>query len=144
MAGRPQTTQNPEILHRKWWGDIGSKNSEMENMNDEQTVFIPPVQLESLTDFKEVADEAAVIVYSPEYFQGPFTDDNEKIRRITLSAVGVLRNGLPLTFRYVLDDVRDLDRIASEILVDLEKRGTVVRGLIDESRPMGELLAAWP
>jgi hypothetical protein len=144
VAGRPQTTQNPEILHRKWWGDIGSKNSEMENMNDEQTVFIPPVQLESLTDFKEVADEAAVIVYSPEYFQGPFTDDNEKIRRITLSAVGVLRNGLPLTFRYVLDDVRDLDRIASEILVDLEKRGTVVRGLIDESRPMGELLAAWP
>ena len=113
-------------------------------MSDEQTVFIPPVQLDSLTDFKEVADEAAVIVYSPEYFQGPFMDDNTKIRRITLSAVGVLRNGLPLTFRYVLDDVQDLDRIASEILVDLEKRGTVVRGLIDESRPMGELLAAWP
>ena len=120
------------------------KKSEMKNMSDEQTVFIPPVQLDSLTDFKEVADEAAVIVYSPEHFQGPFTDDNKKIRRITLSAVGVLRNGLPLTFRYVLDDVRDLDRIASEILLDLEKRGTVVRGLIDESRPMGELLAAWP
>ena len=113
-------------------------------MSDEQTVFIPPVQLDSLADFKEVADEAAVIVYSPEYFQGPFTDDNMKIRRITLSAVGVLRNGLPLTFRYVLDDSQDLDRIASEILSDLEKCGTVVRGLIDDSKPMGELLAAWP
>ena len=154
MAGRPQTRDdtNSKMVEISIGseGGISSKNivknqkSEMENMSDEQTVFIPPVQLDSLADFKEVADEAAVIVYSPEYFQGPFTDDNEKIRRITLSAVGVLRNGLPLTFRYVLDDVRDLDRIASEILVDLEKRGTVVRGLIDESRPMGELLAAWP
>lgn len=154
MAGRPQTRDdtNSKMVEISIGseGGISSKNivknqrSEMENMSDEQTVFIPPVQLDSLADFKEVADEAAVIVYSPEYFQGPFTDDHKMIRRITLSAVGVLRNGLPLTFRYVLDDVRDLDRIASEILVDLEKRGTVVRGLIDESRPMGELLAAWP
>ncbi len=154
MAGRPQTRDDTDSkiveISIGSEGGISSKNivknqkSEMENMSDEQTVFIPPVQLDSLADFKEVADEAAVIVYSPEYFHGPFTDDHKMIRRVTLSAVGVLRNGLPLTFRYVLDDVRDLDRIASEILVDLEKRGTVVRGLIDESRPMGELLAAWP
>ncbi|MHA2179507.1 MAG: hypothetical protein ACXAAK_14270 [Candidatus Thorarchaeota archaeon] len=57
-------------------------------MNDEQTVFIPPVQLESLADFKEVAGEAAVIVYNPEYFRGPFTDDDKRIRRLTLSFCG--------------------------------------------------------
>jgi hypothetical protein len=113
-------------------------------MSDEQTVFIPPVLLDSLADFKEVANEAAVIVYNPEYFRGPFTDDEKKIRRLTLSAVGVLRNGIPLTFRYVLDDVRDLERVASEILQDLGKYGNVVRGSVASSRPIGELLAAWP
>lgn len=113
-------------------------------MSDEQTVFIPPVQLDSLAEFKDVAAEAAVIVYNPEYSRGPFTDDDERMRRLTLSAVGVLRNGIPLTFRYVLDDVQDLERIASEILHDLEKCGTVVRGSVESPRPIGELLAAWP
>ncbi|MHA1952055.1 MAG: hypothetical protein ACW99G_23900 [Candidatus Thorarchaeota archaeon] len=113
-------------------------------MNDEQTVFIPPVQLESLADFKEVAGEAAVIVYNPEYFRGPFTDDDKRIRRLTLSAVGVLRNGVPLTFRYILDDVSDLEKTASEILQDLEHLGNVVRGSVEATRPIGELLAAWP
>lgn len=116
----------------------------MENMSDEQTVFIPPVQLESLEDFKDVAREAAVIVFNPEFFRGPFTDDDKKIRRLTLSAVGVLRNGVPLTFRYVLDDVRDLERVAAKILRDLETLGNVVRGSVESSRPIGELLAAWP
>ncbi len=113
-------------------------------MSDEQTVFIPPVQLDSLADFKDVANEAAVIVYNLEYFHGPFTDEDKRIRRLTLSAVGVIRNSIPLTFRYVLDDVRDLERIALEILKDLEKRGNVVRGSVESSRPIGELLAAWP
>ncbi|MHA1943153.1 MAG: hypothetical protein ACW96M_02040 [Candidatus Thorarchaeota archaeon] len=113
-------------------------------MSDEQTVFIPPVQLDNLGDFKDVATEAAVIVYNPEYFRGPFTDDEKRIRRLTLSAVGVLRNGIPLTFRYVVDDVQDLERVASEILQDLGRYGNVVKGSVESSRPIGELLAAWP
>ena len=113
-------------------------------MSDEQTVFIPPVQLDNLGDFKDVANEAAVIVYNPEYFRGPFTDDEKRIRRLTLSAVGVLRNGIPLTFRYVLDDVQDLESVASEILQDLGRYGNVVRGSVESSRPIGELLATWP
>jgi len=116
----------------------------MEKMSDEQTVFIPPVQLDSLGDFKDVAGEAAVIVYTPEYFRGPFKDDDKRMRRLTLSAVGVLRNGIPLTFRYVIDNVLDLDRVASEILRDLQHLGSVVRGSIEGSRPIGELLATWP
>lgn len=116
----------------------------MENVSNEQNVFIPPVQLSKLSDFKDVANEAAVIVYSPEYFQGPFMDDQKRLRRLTLTAVGVEKKGLPLTFRYVLDDVRDIDRIAFELLSELERCGNVVQGSIERSHPLGELLATWP
>ena len=116
----------------------------MENVSTEQSVFIPPVQLSRLSDFRDIANEAAVIVYSPEYFQGPFMDDQKRLRRLTLTAVGVEKKGLPLTFRFVLDDVRDIDRIASEILTELEVCGNVVQGSIERFHPLGELLATWP
>jgi len=113
-------------------------------VNTEQNVFIPPVQLSSLSDFRDIAKDAAVIVYSPEYFQGPFMDDRKRLRRLTLTAVGVEKKGLPLTFRFVLDDVRDIETVASEILADLEAYGNVVKGSIENSPPLGELLATWP
>ncbi len=116
----------------------------MEKVNAEQNVFIPPVQLNSLSDFKDVANEAAVVVYSPEYYQGPFMDDHKKLRRLTLTAVGVEKKGLPLTFRYVLDDVRNIDQVASEILEELQVSGNVVQGSVERSHPIGELLATWP
>jgi len=123
---------------------VGSQNSEMETVSDEQNIFIPSVQLNNLSDFMEISNQAAIIVYSPEYYQGPFMDDHKRLRRLTLTAVGVERKGIPLTFRYVLDDVRDIDRIASEILKDLESRGSVVQGSIEKSHSLGELLATWP
>ncbi len=123
---------------------VGLSKSEMAMVNNEQNVYIPPVQLSNLSDFKELACSAAVVVYSPEYFQGPFMDDNKRLRRLTLTAVGVRKNGLALTFRYVLDDVRDIDRVASEILEDLEVSSNVVRGSLERSHPLGELLATWP
>lgn len=113
-------------------------------MTNEQSVFIPPVQLESYSDFRDILNEAALVVYSPEYFHGPFIDGPKQMRRLTLSAVGVLRNGLPLTFRYVLEDVRDLDRVASEIIEELEYSVNAVQGTIESSRSMGELLTARP
>lgn len=116
----------------------------MRIMNNEQTVFIPPVQLESYSEFRDILNEAALIVYSPEYFQGPFMDRPKQMRRLILSAVGVVRNGLPLTFRYVLENVRDLDRMALEIIKDLEHSANAVRGTIEYARPMGELLTARP
>ena len=125
-------------------GVRGFPSSEMEIMTNEQTVFIPPVQLDSYSDFKGIINEAALVVYSPEYFQGPFMDGPKHIRRLTLSAVGVVRNGLPLTFRYVLEDVRDLDRVATEIIEELEYSVNAVRGTIETTRSIGELLAARP
>ena len=116
----------------------------MEIMNNEQNAYIPPVRLDSLSDFRAIAGEAAVVVYSPEYYQGPFLDEPKRLRRFTLTAVGVRRNNIPLTFKYVLDDVRDIDRVAQEILMELDTQGNLVRGSVDDNRSMGELLATWP
>ena len=125
-------------------GGRGFPHSEMETMNTEQNVSIPPVRLDSYSDFRKIATEAAVVVYSPQYYQGPFTDEPKRLCRLTLAAVGVRRNSIPLTFKYVIDDVRDIDRIASEILKELENLGNLVRGSVESTPPMGELLATWP
>ncbi|MBN2228112.1 MAG: hypothetical protein JW779_00865 [Candidatus Thorarchaeota archaeon] len=113
-------------------------------MKNEQNVFVPPIVFETYSDFRGVIDEAAMIVYSPEYYHGPFTDEPKRLRRVTFTAVGVQRRGIPMTFKYILDDVRDIDRVASEILEELENRSHIVRGTVETSRPMGELLASWP
>jgi hypothetical protein len=125
-------------------GGRGLPHSEMEIMSYEQNVSIPPVRLDSYADFRNVANEAAVVVYSPQYYQGPFTDEPKRLSRLTLTAVGVRRNSVPLTFKYIFDDVRDIDRVAAEILMELEKLGNLVRGSVESSQPMGELLATWP
>lgn len=125
-------------------GGGGFHNSEMEIMINEQNAFTPPVKLDSYSDFRGIANDAAVVVYSPEYYQGPFTDESKRLCRFTLTAVGVKRNNVLLTFKYVLDDVRDIDRVAAERILDLENLGNLVRGSVETSRPMGELLATWP
>jgi hypothetical protein len=125
-------------------GGSGFSNSEMEIMINEQNVSIPPVRLDSFADFKNMASEAAVVVYSPQYYQGPFTDEPKQLCRLTLTAVGVRRNNVLLTFKYIIDDVRDIDRVASEILMELENQGNLVRGSVETSQSMGELLATWP
>ena len=125
-------------------GGRGLPHSEMEIMTYEQNVSIPPVRLDSYADFRNVANEAAVVVYSPQYYQGPFTDDPKRLCRLTLTALGVRRNNVPLTFKYIFDDVRDIERVSSEILMELENLGNLVRGSVESSHPMGELLATWP
>jgi len=125
-------------------GGRGFTRSEMEIMNNEQNAAIPPVRLDSFADFKNMASEAGVVVYSPQYYQGPFTDEPKRLCRLTLTAVGVRRNNVLLTFKYVIDDVRDIDRVASEILLELENQGNLVRGSVETSQPLGELLATWP
>lgn len=62
-----------------------------------------PVLLERYEDFKEFAKNAAVVTYSTEYFDSPFLDDSRRLRRLILHAVGVEKNGLPLTFKYVFE-----------------------------------------
>ena len=125
-------------------GSVGIHNSEMEKMSNEQSVFIPPVVFETYSDFRGIVEEAALIVYSPEYYQGPFTDEPKRLRRVTFTALGVQRRGIPMTFKYVLDDIRDIDRIASDIIDELDAHSTLVKGSVETSRPVGEILATWP
>jgi len=113
-------------------------------MNNEQSVFIPPVVFETYADFQGIVEEAAMVVYSPEFYQGPFTDEPKRLRRVTFTALGVQRRGIPMTFKYVLDDIRDIDRTAAEIIEELDNRSNLVRGSVETTRPMGELLATWP
>jgi hypothetical protein len=143
VAGRPQTVEALRISIGNE-GGRGFPSSEMEIMNNEQNVSIPPVRLDSFADFKNMASEAGVVVYSPQYYQGPFTDEPKRLCRLTLTAVGVRRNNVPITFKYVIDDVRDIDRVASEILTELDNLGNLVRGSVETSQPLGEALATWP
>jgi len=143
VAGKPRTVETLRISIGNE-GGRGFPDSEMDDMNNEQNVSIPPVRLDSFADFKNIANEAAVVVYSPQYYQGPFTDEPKRLCRLTLTALGVRRNNVPITFKYVIDDVRDIDRVASEMIMELENLGNLVRGTVESAQPMGELLATWP
>ncbi|TFG26883.1 hypothetical protein EU527_19215 [Candidatus Thorarchaeota archaeon] len=123
---------------------LGFQESEMEDMNNEQNVSIPPVVFEKYSDFRSITEEAAVVVYSPEYYQGPFTDEPKRLRRVIFTALGVQRRGTSIIFKYILDDVRDIDRVVAKIIDELESHSNLVRGSVETSRPMGELLASWP
>ena len=125
-------------------GSVGVHDSEMEKMSNEQSVFIPPVVFETYSDFRGIVEEAALVVYSPEYYQGPFTDEPKRLCRVTFTALGVQRRGIPMTFKYVLDDIRDIDRVASDIIEELDTCSTLVKGSVETSRPIGELLATLP
>ncbi len=118
-------------------------------------MYIPPILLESLEEFRRFARDAALVTYAPEYFSGPFADDCGRLRRVTLVAIGVPVRGVPLMFKYVLDyqDLYDPSRGWEEqseevhtrlldLVEGLQAETPVVRGRIDSGAPMGELLSA--
>ncbi|MFX0107591.1 MAG: hypothetical protein ACFE7R_04845 [Candidatus Hodarchaeota archaeon] len=132
-------------------------NNEMMNMNQETPVFAPPVVLDNYEDFESFAKRAAVIVYTPEYFQSPFLEDQKKLRRVTLAALGVRVNGVALTFKHVLDyrelidrtkdwdeQTSEVDKLISQAIQDLSSLGTLVRGTLETEPALGELLAMRP
>lgn len=128
----------------------------MARMSVPSPVYIPPVYMESFSEFKEVARQAAVVVFSPEYLQGPFMNDETRLRRLTLAAVGVKRNEIPLTFKFVVNHecalqiYREADpstavaKMASDIMQELEHHGNVIQGSIDSEIPPWELLEVRP
>lgn len=128
----------------------------MARMTESSPVYVPPVQLESFTEFKKVARDAAVVVFSPEYLSSPFLDDDRRLRRLTVAAIGVDRRNIPLTFKFTVDHEQALQRhsgldpssavsrMAAEIREELEYYGNVVQGSVESERPLGELLEARP
>ncbi|MHA1937374.1 MAG: hypothetical protein ACW97O_04110, partial [Candidatus Thorarchaeota archaeon] len=63
-------------------------------MSNENPNIVPPVVLETYEDFETFASTAALVMYSPEYFHSPFLDDQKRLRRMTLTALGVKMNGV--------------------------------------------------
>ncbi len=126
-------------------------------MDSETPVFIPPIVLSSYEEFRKFAKDAALVVYTPEYFNTPFFGDDKRLRRITLSAVGVKIKGVALTFKYILDyngltdksrtwddQVRDTDEAIKELMARLDSECNVVRGTIESEPSLGEELFVRP
>jgi len=124
---------------------------------DTKCAFVPPVSLECYEDFEEFAKNAAVVTYSTEYFQSPFKSDKKRLRRVTLSAIGVKLDEIPLTFTYTIDysdfdasaenwqdQTQQTDDRISAILADLKSKCNLVRGTIDKGSALGETLVARP
>lgn len=125
----------------------------MGSMKQESTALLPPVMLDDYEEFKGFAKDAAVVVYSPEFFASPFLDDPKRLRRLTLTALGVQVKGTTITFKYVFDyndldgyeeDHNTGDELLSEIIRRLDFGGTLVRGSVDMSLSLGEALAMRP
>ncbi|TFG06378.1 hypothetical protein EU522_01675 [Candidatus Thorarchaeota archaeon] len=122
-------------------------------MKQESTTPTPPVVLEDYADFKGFAKNAAVVVYSPEFFASPFLNDRKRLRRLTLTALGVQVEEVMFTFKYVFDhgelDIHEdtttaSDDLLSEIIRGLDFGGTLVCGSVDMGISLGEALAMRP
>ena len=116
----------------------------------ERTVILPPVMLDSYEEFRTLARDAAVLTYHPEYVSSPFLDDPKRLKRVILHAVGVIMNGLPMTFKYVLDyydipqDGRDIEEILSDIISSLQSNAIPIRGILDSGGSPWDPLAIRP
>jgi hypothetical protein len=128
-----------------------------ENMNEMRNNTIPPVILDRYEDFEDYAQRAALVMYRPEYYRGPFLDDPGRIRRVTFTAVGVQVNGVLLNFTYSLshEDMYDaslgweeqaleIDRTISEMVTTLQSTCGVVRGGLTPNQTLGEALTVRP
>ncbi len=126
-------------------------------MSNSETVYVPPLVLEDYDDFMEAANRAAVVLYDPEYFQSPFLDDQQRIRRVTLMAIGVEVNGLPLTFKYIIDhqDLNDPSRSWEDVVCDIDsfmrdgiqtlhRSVRLMRGSLETHTPIGKALSMRP
>ncbi|MEM4735539.1 MAG: hypothetical protein QXS20_07460 [Candidatus Thorarchaeota archaeon] len=123
-------------------------------MSLEKPICIGPVTVDDYSQFRDMARRAALIVYRPEYFKTPFRDDARRLKRVTVAAVGVRVNGIPMTFRYVLsyedmidpsvplrDQSDDISKRLLDIVSEIESSPNVIRGSVDVETSMGELLA---
>lgn len=121
---------------------------------EKEPVYIPPIVLENVEDFKEFARNAKLIVYNIERFSGPFKDSNDLIRRIHLYAIGVPVRGMPLTFEIVVswNDVANpdlpwheqsglIESAFAEILQDLSDLAPMVAGKIETQNAYASIYA---
>jgi hypothetical protein len=124
-------------------------------MKREETINQPTIILDKYEDFMEYAADAALVTYKPEYFHSPFLDDEKRLRRVTFHAIGVMRQGIALTFKYTFDydciydpslgwdDLASkTDKFLTKIIQGLEAAGNLVQGNIGSEKSLGESLAS--
>jgi hypothetical protein len=127
----------------------------VKRMKGEQPTTLPSIVLEKYEDFRRFAEEAALVTFKTEYFHSPFLDDEKRLRRVILHAVGVPRQGLALTFRYTFDydsiydssknwndQVKEANQFLSQLLAGLEAVGNLVQGNVHTEHGVGESLAS--
>lgn len=130
---------------------------ELTEMSNENPASVPPVVLDDYSDFEMFAKGAALVVYSPEYFHSPFLDDKRRLRRVTLTALGVRVNGIALTFKHVLDyndlcdsskdwneQTEEIDHHITQIMARLGSEGNLIRGSVEMEPALGEALVMRP
>jgi hypothetical protein len=126
----------------------------VKGMKGEEPTILPSIVLDDYEDFKRYAIDAALVTYKPEYFHSPFLDDEKRLRRVTFHAVGVMRHGLALTFKYTFDydriydpskswedQVNEANQFLAQLIEDLSSAGTLVQGNISSEHSSGESLA---
>ena len=145
----PLETKGPE-------GAYGAMR-ELKEMSKENPTSIPPVVLDDYSDFEMFAKGAVLVLYSPEYFHSPFLDDKKRLRRVTLTALGVRVNGIALTFKHVLDynnlcdtskdwneQTQEIDHHITQIMARLGSEGNLIRGTVETEPSIGEALVMRP
>lgn len=124
-------------------------------MNKEESETLPIIVLDEYEDFKQVAVDAAIVTFKPDFFHSPFLDDAKRLRRVVLHAVGVKRKGLALTFKFTFDydriydsskswdeQVKEANQFLSQLLAGLESVSNLVQGNISSELGIGESLAS--
>ena len=125
-------------------------------MNKENPTILPTIELDEYEDFREVAMEAAVVTFKPDFFHSPFLDDEKRLRRVILHAIGVRRHELALTFKYTFDydsiydsskswdeQVNEANRFLSQLIAGLESVSNLVQGNISSEYSIGESLTSF-
>lgn len=124
-------------------------------MNKENPTTLPTIELDVYDDFIEVAMEAAIVTFKPDFFYSPFLDDEKRLRRVVLHAIGVRRHGSALTFKYTFDydciydsskswdeQVKDASQFLSQLIASLKSVSNLVQGNVSSEYSVGESLAS--
>jgi hypothetical protein len=124
-------------------------------MKQKEPMIQPTIILDKYEDFKKYAADAALVTYKPEYFHSPFLDDERRLRRRILHAVGVKRQEVVLTFKFTFDYdniydpsldsdnlLKKTDQFLAQLIEGLEALGNLVQGNISSERSLGESLAS--
>ncbi|MFW9907444.1 MAG: hypothetical protein ACFFEF_02615 [Candidatus Thorarchaeota archaeon] len=124
-------------------------------MKEVRSYQTPSVILDRYEDFEEYAKQAALVIYRPDIYRGPFLDDPGRVRRVTFTAVGVRVNDIVMNFTFALsyEDISDsaqtweeqskvLEQRVADMVATLSEDCDIVQGSLSTKSSLGEALSA--